>query len=121
MLLFGPATITIGGVDLGDTHGGVSVSFDLIDTKDLTEDNVICVGGSGSVSLYRFNGKTVTQSDTEVGNGEMVFSSVNYTLTLYNAKVFVPNSLSLGTFNQQPVSLTFKFRPNTSGNVFKME
>ena len=122
MLLFGPATVTVDGTDLGDTYGGVSVTLEKVNTNEIGNDRFFLTGATGQVNLYQLTSAvTLTQSDILLWEGELVFSGESYTLTFYNAKLFFGDSFSTGTFNQQAVPVSFIARPNASGNVLKLE
>lgn len=120
MFLFGPATVTLNGSYLGDTYGGVSVSFDMINPNTLGAEELICTGGNGKIRLYNYSELTLG-SDAKVGSGELIFNGASYKLTFYNAYLFMGESLEFGTMSQEPITLTFRFRENSSGNIVNME
>lgn len=124
MFLFGPATVTLDGVNLGDTIGGGSISFNYVEWHPIGSlPQKAITGGNGKVNFYHWtNSITVTgTSGTELDSGELIFSGNNFTLTLYDASLRLPDNLSIGTFDQQPFTATFVFGPDSSENIIKME
>lgn len=121
MFLFGPATVTVDGVNLGDTYGGVSVALETKITYPLGGlPNKILTGASGTINLYKISAKTLG-SDPQLNSGELIFEGSDYKITFYNAAIFIGDDFSTGTFDQQAVPLNFVAREDSSGNILKLE
>ena len=119
--LFGPATITHDGTDIGKTNGGGSVTIleqsyePLKDTYDRVHKPY---GLEGQINLFQLTQSVTISSDlTLYGFGEVVISLTYGTLTLYSAKLLLPESLSFGTFDQNPFTLRIIGGKDSSGNL----
>lgn len=120
MLFFGAVTVTLDGSNLGDTTGGCSIAIEYVTTNPIGgHKEKIPVGGSGTLNFYKWN-----SSVTDVGNlgtGELILTGGNFIITVYDAKLFLNESLNVGTNSQEPFKVNFTFKPDASGNVIKIE
>jgi len=119
--LFGPATITHDGTDIGKTNGGGSISI-LEQTYEPLKETYDKVhkpyGLEGEINLFQLTQSITIASDLILYNfGEVIISLTYGTLTLYSAKLLLPQSLSFGTFDQNTFTLRIVGGKDSSGNL----
>ena len=124
MKLFGPLTIVHGSTTLPKTFGGVEINIDAMDNQalDPAQRDFIVVGGNGAMNFYEWPNSINADSTTLLMDyGEMTLTSVKSKVTLYSCKIWLDTSFSIGKNEQQAIRTKFIFKPNTSGQTFKLE
>jgi len=125
MLNFGPCTITHNGASLGKTFGGVSLTLSTVEQNLIGRygKDVIIVGGNGEASLYSWpTSITLNSTTTLLDYDEVILDGGDrFKVTLYDCKILMGDSLSLGTNDQKAFKVNLTFRADTSGNVIKIE
>jgi hypothetical protein len=122
--LMGAATITRNDVSIGNSYGGASINI-LEETVAILDSYWKIVkqpyGIEGEINLFEIT-TTVDVSDdlTLFSYGVIKFTLTNGSLTLYNAKIFLPNSFSLGTFTQQPITVRLSGGVDSNGKLYKI-
>ena len=74
--------------------------------------------------LNIFEWPTTIDSDSSIvlmDWGVMTLTSVKSKVTLYSCKIWLDTSFAIGKNEQQAIRTKFIFKPNTSGQTFKLE
>jgi hypothetical protein len=109
---FGSYTITYDSTSLGDTIGGVSFNFteDYLVTNELGESrlfqNIIAVQGI----IYKFSCETMSAVSDLIKSDDkkaLVFTNSDHTITVNNAQLLYPVSITTGTIQQNSFDLRF--------------
>lgn len=120
----GAAIITHNGVSIGKTIGGASInileqSYSIL-SKSYKEIKSP-YGIEGEINLFAIeNAITVSNDLTLFDYGEIIFTLSKGSLTLYHTKIFLPNSISLGTFSQNPLTVRLSGGTDSNGNLYKI-
>ena len=121
--LFGPATITHDGTDIGKTNGGGSITIleQTYEPLSTTYERVHKPYGiEGQINLFQLTQTLTISSDMNLYScGEVTISLTYGTVTLFNSKLVLPSDLSFGTFDQNPFTLRIIGGKDTSGNLIK--
>ncbi len=122
---FDLADVYEGPYDLGKTFGGIELNLESRQYRKLYSLEQVdeVYGGTGVIHLFEYNTELVLSSDLTLNEyGEVVFETDRMKVMLYDCKLFLAPSMSLGTNDQHAfnVSLHFKRHPD-SGKVIKIE
>lgn len=124
---FGPATVTHGGVDIGKTHGGGSLTFKKIVETPISNDfgpKEYIVGGEGTLHLFRLNSSSISASDNAESYlytyNETVFDMPFGVIRLYRNKIYWPESLTFGVNSQKSFDTKIKFTGDSNNRVISM-
>lgn len=119
--LFGPATVTHDGTNIGKTSGGGSVEIlkhetEVIDTFYRVDEKPY--GIAGSLNLFQLDQSiTITNSVNLYAYGQIVITLDYGTITLYKAKLNLPDTIPWGTFSLEPFTLKIIGGKDSSGNL----
>lgn len=121
--LFGPATITHDGTDIGKTNGGGSITI-LEQTYEPISNTYERIykpyGIEGQINLFQLTQTLTISSDMDLYSyGEIIISLTYGTITLFNSKLVLPSDLSFGTFDQNSFTLRIVGGKDSSGNLIK--
>jgi len=122
--LMGAATITRNDVLIGNSYGGASIailehSYETLNTSWVETKKPF--GVAGEIKLFEIVDEVDVSDDlTLFDYGVIKFTLTNGSLTLYNAKIFLPSSFELGTFTQQPITVRLSGGANSSGKLYKI-
>lgn len=124
--LFGPATITHDGTDIGKTSGGIELSFlkhTIVPIRnDFYKVEEKVYGVEGSISKFKLSSAITISGDNVLYDyGELIFTLPDATITLYKAKLALGDSLSFGQNQQEVFPVKIFGGENTSGNVITIE
>lgn len=120
-LLFGPATVSHGGTPVGDTFGGGSISFNMVE-EVLVGGTVqqFVTGGSGTINLFQYDSALDIDALTELSTyAVMTIVGNNFSITLQSSKLLFPDGFTFGVNQQQAFPLKFTFKPDASGNIMQ--
>lgn len=119
--IYGPATIKHNGTDIGKTNGGGSFSLltqtyePIASTYKLEE---VVYGIEGQINLFKLTQSvTISSSSNFYDYGEILIELPEGSITLHNAKLMLPNSLSFGQNSQEPFTLRITGGEDSSGNI----
>lgn len=122
--LVGAALITHNGVSIGKTIGGASINIlehSYRTISDSHKEIKKSYGVEGEINLFVIeNAITVSNDLTLFDYGQIIFTLEEGTLTLYHTKIFLPNSLSLGTNSQNPLTVRLSGGVDNNGNIYKI-
>ena len=122
MLNFGPATITLDGTSLGKTAGGFSLQLVYLTTKPLRNfqnEKKIAIGVTGTISKYEVTQRIdITDSLDFTNYGVLTFTLLNGgIITLYKAKLFLPENIQSGMFTHKPFEVSIKAVRDSNGKL----
>lgn len=124
MFIFGPATVTHGGTDLGDTFGGGSITFQTEYRQSITSDydpEPVVYGGEGSFNFFKWSGVTIGSSLLLYDWGEVKITTNNCTITLYKCRIYLSEeTINIGTNEQQPIKVKLTFTADSDDNLITM-
>lgn len=124
LLPFGPATIKHDSTEIGRTHGGGTLNFLTQQTKPIANFHKVeefVYGVEGEINLFQHDGEKEISSDmTLYDYGVIEFLLGEGKITLYNAKIFLPDSLSIGTNSQEPFTVRISGGEDSDGKIFKL-
>lgn len=122
--LFGPATVTHGGTDLGKTTGGGSITILEKSYEPLSSSYEVVTtpyGVEGQLNKFQFSQSLTISSSMELYSyGQIVITLKEGTITLYHAKIILPKSMSFGEFSQEPFTVRIQGGVDASGNLIKI-
>ncbi len=123
-LAFGPAVITHNAVTIGRTYGGGALNFlshkyEILANTYTVEEKFY--GVEGTINLFEYDGTLdVSSSSILFDYGEIKFVFPSGELLLYRAKIFLPDSLTIGVNSQNPFTVRLTGGVNSSGKLFKI-
>lgn len=122
--LIGPATITHNGTNIGRTSGGGTLSIlekSYNPVGESFEEKTIPYGVEGVINLFTLNQSlTISSSMDLYSYGEIVITLPEGSITLYHAKIKLPESLDYGSLSHNPVTVRITGGTDTSGNLIKI-
>jgi len=127
--LMGAATIThqilpAAAVVIGTTYGGASINILKTILNPLSSFNKIeekVYGVEGTIELFKLTGTHEISSDNILFDyGIIKFVVFSGSLTLFNAKIFLPDSFTLGQNSQNAITVKISGGANSAGKVYQI-
>ena len=122
--LMGAATITHDDVIIGRTYGGASINVLKQILNPLASFNKVeerVYGIEGTIELFELSGEHIVSSDNVLFDyGVLKFVVFSGSLTLYKAKIFLPDSFTLGQNSQNAITVKISGGADATGKVYKI-
>lgn len=124
MKVFGPASISHIGTDLGKTFKGGSYQFTSIRKRKAgpfpTYESIV-VGGNGTIKMFEIDHTLVITNTLEYRTyGQLIFTLKDLVITIHKAKLYLPEKLDFGTNVQTSFDLDFVFAPDEFGQLITL-
>ena len=125
----GAATIThqilpAAAVVIGTTYGGASINILKQISNPLSSFHEIeerVYGVEGTIELFQLTGTHEISSDNVLFDyGIIKFVVFSGSLTLFNAKIFLPDSFTLGQNFQKAITVNISGGADTTGKVYQI-
>jgi len=113
--VFGPCTITHGGINKGKTSGGGELS--IVSTTRIIEtlDGPICDPhakyGTGTIKMFELITGTINGSLTLNDFAELILSGKDFTMRMPAAKLLWPKGINFGVNSLVTLDVDFFFKP----------
>ena len=124
MLNFGPCTVTRSSVNLGKTHGGVSLRLHLATRTPVQADydrEELILGGEGEINFYSWPAPlTLTSSTLLYDYAEVILTNANMTCKLKKCRIYFSDSMDLGTLQQKSIKCRLVFTADATGKVIEL-
>ena len=122
----GPCQVLFNGSPLGKTRGGASLSFrelkeQWVNAEGVLDDERMFVGAEGVVK--RFSIEPQVDACLLGDWGELVFKNeeMGWQLVLPSARLYFPDNLALGIFEQRSWDVRLVARRTEGGNLYRLE
>jgi hypothetical protein len=119
-VIFGPCTITHGATTIGYTSGGGS--FSILEEENVLVGNTyeverIAYGVEGTINKFQFVSSTIESSMEYADANVLTFTGPDFVITIHNAKLYHPKSMSIGTMSATPYTLRFTGSLDSEGKL----
>lgn len=124
---FGPATITFGGLDLGNTveGGHISPSTITLEHVDILgnlfyEEEL--VGGKGSINFYNWAEDLELEDSIDLTDwGVLLIVCPKMSIKLWHCKLLLDFDTEFGKLSQSPFKVKFVFGKDFNGKVISIK
>jgi hypothetical protein len=121
---FGSCSITHNSVNLGKSFGGGSINMkteEINEIQTIYAPDLLFLSGSGEINMFSWN-STITITDTLelLTPAVTIFESTDFIIELYSCGFHINKSIVFGLNEQKPITLTFAFGKDSSGNIMQI-
>lgn len=123
-VIFGACTVTHGSTVIGATSGGGSLTIlekenELVGTEYDVE--IIPYAVEGTINKFTLSSGVITNTMQLAEKDVLTFTGNDFVITVHNAALFYPSSITFGTWSASAFQLRFRGGRDAEGKLITLE